>query len=70
MKTINKRTSISDVFLELGVDKNARIIDIACGVGIVAEEIGKFGYSNIDGLDPMKGYLEAAQTKGIYKVRM
>ena len=37
---------------------------MACGVGAVAEEIAMYGYKNVDGLDPIKGYLEAAQSKG------
>lgn len=61
------RTTIADVFLELNLDKNVRIIDIACGTGAVAEDIATRGYVNIDGLDPMKGYLEVAHTKGLYK---
>ena len=39
---------------------------MACGVGAVAEEIAMYGYKNVDGLDPIKGYLEAAQSKGIF----
>ena len=43
---------------------DVRIMDMACGVGAVAEEIAMYGYKNVDGLDPIKGYLEAAQSKG------
>ena len=39
---------------------------MACGVGAVAEEIAMYGYKNVDGLDPIKGYLEAAQSKGVF----
>ena len=62
------RTSLSDVFLSLNLDNNVRIIDVACGVGIVAEEVKKFGYHNIDGLDPVKGYIKVVEARGIYKV--
>jgi hypothetical protein len=63
-----QRTSLSDIFLNYNLDKNVRIIDVACGVGIVAEEIGKFGYKNIDGLDPANGYIKVVKARGIYKV--
>ena len=63
-----QRTSLSDIFLNYNLDKNVRIIDVACGVGIVAEEIGKFGYKNIDGLDPANGYITVVKARGIYKV--
>ena len=63
----SKRTTIGDVFLDLDLDKNVRIIDIACGIGVVASDIAKHGYTNIDGLDPIKGYLKVAQERNIYK---
>ena len=64
----DERTTIADIFLEYKLDTDVRIMDLACGVGIVAEDISSYGYRNVDGLDPVKGYLEAAQAKGIYKV--
>jgi 2-polyprenyl-3-methyl-5-hydroxy-6-metoxy-1,4-benzoquinol methylase len=67
-QTIEERTTISDVFLELNLDRDVRIIDVACGIGIVAEDLAKHGYTNIDGLDPSKGYIEVAKSKGLYKV--
>ena len=54
LKSGSSTVNISDV----------RIMDMACGVGAVAEEIALYGYKNVDGLDPIKGYLEAAQSKG------
>ena len=51
------------------MDPSCRVLDVACGVGNVAEEIREGGgYNNIDGLDPVKGYLETAQAKKLYKV--
>ena len=64
------KTKISDVFLEQNLDKDVRIIDVACGIGIVAEEIASHGYTNIDGLDPSKGYIEVAKSKKLYKVSL
>ena len=64
----SERISLSDIFLSYNLDKDVRIIDVACGVGIVAEEIGKVGYRNIDGLDPSRGYIKVVEARGIYKV--
>ena len=65
---VEQKTTIADVFLELKLDRDVRIIDVACGIGIVAEDLSKHGYKNIDGLDPSKGYIEVAKSKGLYKV--
>jgi predicted TPR repeat methyltransferase len=65
--TVERRTTIADVFLELNLDPDVRIIDVACGIGIVAEDLARHGYKNIDGLDPSKGYIEVANSKGLYK---
>ena len=67
---VAQRTLLSEIFLTHKLDKDVRIIDVACGVGNVGEEIGKFGYTNVDGLDPSKGYLRVAQQRGIYKVQI
>ena len=68
MEEENRRTTLSEVFLDLRLPRNARILDVACGTGIVAEELRQHGYDNIDGLDPVKGYLETAQDKKLYRV--
>ena len=65
----HQRTTIADIFLELKLGRDVRIIDVACGIGIVAEDISKHGYLNVDGLDPSRGYLEVANSKKIYKVQ-
>ena len=70
MKEADRRTTLSEVFLDLKLPQSARILDVACGTGIVAEELRqRGGYDNIDGLDPVKGYLETAQDKKLYRVR-
>lgn len=66
---IHQRTTLAQTFLNLHLDKDVRIIDVACGTGIVAEELRSHGYTNIDGLDPVEGYLQVAQSKHLYKVR-
>jgi 2-polyprenyl-3-methyl-5-hydroxy-6-metoxy-1,4-benzoquinol methylase len=65
---VAKRTTIAEVFLDLNLDRGVRIIDVACGIGVVAEELAPHGYNNIDGLDSSKGYIEVAKSKNLYKV--
>lgn len=61
------RVTIGETFLQLNLDKSVRIIDVACGTGAVASELAQRGYTNIDGLDSMKGYLEVARSKNLYR---
>ena len=64
---MDQRVTVGDFFLNLKLDKSVRVFDVACGTGAVAEELAAHGYKNIDGLDPMKGYLEVAREKNLYK---
>ena len=62
-----ERVTIGETFLRLNLDKSVKVIDIACGIGAVASELVAEGYKNIDGLDPVKGYLEVAKERNLYK---
>ena len=64
---MDRRVTIGETFLALNLDKSVRILDVACGAGAVAEELVERGYTNIDGLDSMKGYLEVAKSKKLYQ---
>ena len=66
---MSRRTTISSYFLGLNLPKDIRILDVACGIGVVGKELKAEGFGNIDGLDPVKGYLEASKEEGIYKVK-
>ena len=55
------------LLLGLKLDKNVKIIDVACGAGNVPYILKDHGYTNIDGLDPSQGLLDAADKKGLYK---
>ncbi|TRY67353.1 hypothetical protein TCAL_03289 [Tigriopus californicus] len=59
--------TLVDEFLSLKLDKNVKILDVACGAGNVPYILKDHGYTNIDGLDPSDGLLKAAQTKSLYK---
>ena len=47
-------------------DRDARIIDIGCGTGLVGEQLKAHGFSHIDGLDLVPEMLAVAAEKGAY----
>ena len=47
--------TIRDEVNSLDLQKDVRIIDIACGAGNVASLLKENGFVNIDGLDPSQG---------------
>ena len=44
-----------------------RIVDLGAGTGLVATELKKYGFLNIDALDASQDMLEKAQEKKLYK---
>ena len=50
----------------LGYKSNARILDLGCGSGIVAQELRRLGYTNIDGLDLSAVMMAKAKEKCVY----
>ncbi len=58
---------MSEVFLTLGLPRSALILDVACGVGNVAADLRDAGYHRLDGMDPVRGYLETAAASGLYR---
>ena len=50
----------------LGYKKDSRILDLGCGSGIVAQELRKRSYTNIDGVDLSVELLARAKEKGVY----
>ncbi|KAL4231000.1 hypothetical protein ACF0H5_011373 [Mactra antiquata] len=60
---------IADIAAECFTEKRdkLRLIDIACGTGLVGVELSKHGFKNIDGLDPSSGMLKQCEKRHIYK---
>ncbi|XP_072043229.1 methyltransferase-like protein 27 [Amphiura filiformis] len=46
--------------------KNARILDVACGNGILGEQLKTLGYTDVDGLDFAQGMIDLCKSKGIF----
>ena len=48
-------------------DYDARILDVGCGTGNMAQVLHQLGYHNLEGLDPSSGMLAVAQRKEVYQ---
>lgn len=48
-------------------DKEASILDFACGTGISGQALKEAGFKTIDGIDISDGMLEKARAKGAYR---
>jgi len=59
--------TLVEEFLTLNIPKDAKILDMACGPGNVAFIMKDLAYTNIDGLDPSQGLLDAAMQKKLYQ---
>ena len=52
---------------QFGYNKDARILDLGCGTGLVGEEFSRRGYQNIDGVDLSAEMLAKAKEKAVYR---
>jgi SAM-dependent methyltransferase len=57
----------SRIFSDVIVDKKSRILDVACGTGLVGGELQKHGYSEIDGTDFSAEMLKQSEQRGVYQ---
>lgn len=57
----------ADVFNVYCTDKQASIIDLGCGTGLVGEALAQHGFTAIDGADYSAGMLRVAGRKNCYR---
>ncbi|XP_072030352.1 methyltransferase-like protein 27 isoform X2 [Amphiura filiformis] len=62
----NAPTSIAKTLVKWVPDKKARVMDMACGTGLIGEKLLKAGYSSIDGLDMSAESIKICKEKNIY----
>jgi predicted TPR repeat methyltransferase len=56
----------ADAFEQICPDKQAQVLDMGCGTGLVGVELHARGYQNIDGLDIAQAMLDEAGAKQVY----
>ncbi|XP_072024759.1 methyltransferase-like protein 27 [Amphiura filiformis] len=57
----------ADAIAKLVINKDAEIMDMACGTGLVAQELRQQGFTNIDGVDISTESLKISKETGIYR---
>merc|ERR1711976_1062270 len=58
---------VDEICQEFRIKKDAEILDMACGTGLVGQALSDKGFSRIHGCDISEKMLEIASTKDIYK---
>ena len=56
-----------DIFAELVGDRSCRVLDVACGTGLVGEHLAGLGYDCIDGADFSAEMLSRAAARKVYR---
>ena len=59
--------NITDILIKYGVPKDAPIIDLGCGTGLVGEMLSKHGFTDIVGIDASQEMLKKAEGRGYNK---
>jgi 2-polyprenyl-3-methyl-5-hydroxy-6-metoxy-1,4-benzoquinol methylase len=55
------------IFSETVTDKNCRILDVACGTGLVGEQLRQLGYKQVDGTDFSSEMLKVSEQRKVYQ---
>jgi SAM-dependent methyltransferase len=55
------------VVAEAVADREAPLLDVGCGTGLVGVALAAHGFAAIDGVDLSPGMLEEARAKGVYR---
>ncbi|OQR67255.1 methyltransferase-like [Tropilaelaps mercedesae] len=57
---------VVDKLAELGISKDARILDVGCGTGLLGKALSEAGFSQVDGVDMSEEMLRQAEKKSVY----
>ncbi|XP_041483023.1 uncharacterized protein LOC121429845 [Lytechinus variegatus] len=60
-------TAVASILNRRVEDKTKKILDIGSGTGMVGEELGKVGFTNIFAVDPSQESLNVCKSKGVYE---
>merc|ERR1712176_49369 len=58
---------VDELSQEMGLKKNAEILDFACGTGLVGQALNEKGFTNVFGCDISEKMLEIAESKDVYR---
>lgn len=59
--------AVAKACLELVSDKNASILDVGAGTGLIGEALKAAGFQKLSALDPSENMLGKAKAKGLYQ---
>ena len=57
----------ADIFAGRVGDRSCRVLDVACGTGLVGERLQALGYRRVDGVDFSAAMLAHARARGCYR---
>ena len=60
---------IHEMLVKYGIPKEAAILDLGCGTGLLGKELIEKGYTNIVGIDASPEMLEKAEAKGYKELK-
>ena len=53
-------------FKDFKIPTEVKVLDVACGSGLLAQALAKEGYKHFDGIDASEGMIERAKKLGVY----
>ena len=60
-------SSVAEIAAEFIENRNAEVLDVGCGTGLVGEQLSAVGFANLYGIDLSLGMLDQARAKGCYR---
>ena len=57
----------SDIFRSVVADRSQKVLDVACGTGLVGEYLQSLGYRDLHGVDFSKNMLDLSRDRNVYQ---